>query len=87
MADKKISELTNEELMDFQLDDDDFKITIDGILIKYNSLIIKKILNDQKLANELKSTHKFYNDSKNGYCAGVTSQIMDLSNYGGKLIK
>lgn len=79
--------LTKEELLNFQLSKDDFEITMDGVVIKLNSNIIEKILHDQKLANELKSTHKFYNESGNGMCAGVTYQILDLSNYGGKLVK
>lgn len=43
-----------------------------------------KIQHDVKLANELRRTHDFYIQSKNGYCAGVTNQILELSNYGGK---
>lgn len=77
--------MNKEELLEYQLTMDDFEITLDGVLIKYNSNIIKKIMNDQALANELRRTHKFYNASKNGYCAGVTKQILDLSNYGGKV--
>lgn len=70
-----------------QLTEDMFEVTIDGILIKYNSNIIKKILHDQALANELRRTHRFYNETKNGFCAGVTSQILALSNYGGKSVQ
>jgi len=73
-----------EELENYQLNPSDFKLTMEGVLVKYNSNIIKKILNDQALANELRNTHKFYVKSKNGYCAGVTKQILDLSNYNGK---
>ncbi len=36
-----------------------------------------------KLKNELERTHEFYNESGNGTCAGVTHQILALSNYGG----
>ena len=75
--------MNKEELLNYQLDEDDFEITMDGVLIKYNSNILKKILQDQKLANELKTTHEFYLESKNGFCAGVTSQILALSNRGG----
>jgi len=76
--------LNKEELLDYQITRDDFEITMGGVLIKYNSNIIKKILNDQKLANELRRTHDFYNESGNGSCAGVTHQILGLSNYGGQ---
>lgn len=37
----------------------------------------------EKLKNELERTHKFYIESKNGFCAGVTGQILVLSNYNG----
>lgn len=43
----------------------------------------EEIDHDLKLANELRNTHKFYTESKNGFCAGVTQQILTLSNYGG----
>ena len=79
--------MNKEELLEYQLDDFDFKVTIDGVLIDKNSNIIKKILHDQALANELRRTHRFYIESKNGNCAGVTKQILDLSNYGGKVPK
>ena len=76
--------MNKEELLNYQLTKDDFEITMDGVLIKYNSNIIKKILHDQKLANELKTTHDFYLESNNGFCAGVTGQILRLSNRGGE---
>lgn len=79
--------LSEEELLEYQLTMDDFEYTADGVLIKYNSNIIKKIFHDQKLANELRNTHNFYIKSKNAYCAGVTIQILSLSNYGGKYLK
>jgi len=84
MIDNPNGKMNKEELLDYQLINDDFEITINGVLIKYNSNIIKKILHDQKLVNELKTTHDFYVSTKNGFCAGVTKQILDLSNYGGK---
>ena len=74
------------DLLNCQLTENDFEFTVGGVLIKYNSNIIKKILHDQKLANELRNTHNFYLKSKNGICAGVTRQILDLSNYDGKQI-
>jgi hypothetical protein len=76
-----------EELFELQLSEKNFQISIDGVLIPFNSNIIKKILHDQALANELRRTHRFYIESKNGICAGVTRQILDLSNYGGKVTK
>ena len=87
MSESIKEKMTREELLDYQLTRDDYEITLDGILIKHNSNMMLKILNDQKLANELKSTHAFYTKSGNGNCAGVTYQILQLSNYGGKLIK
>jgi hypothetical protein len=79
--------MRKEELLEYQLSDKDFEVGIDGITIKLNSNIIKKILHDQSLANELRRTHRFYLESKNGFCAGVTHQILELSNYGGKICK
>ena len=76
--------MNKEELLNYQLTKDDFEITMNGILIKHNSNIIAKILHDQALSNELKRTHDFYNKSNNGMCAGVTYQILELSNYGGQ---
>ena len=76
-----------EELWETQLSEDDFVIGIEGVSLKLNSNIIKKILHDQALANELRRTHRFYNESKNGMCAGVTHQILSLSNYGGNIVK
>ena len=55
-----------------------------GELPKEYHQLYDKITNDEKLANELRRTHKFYLESKNGECAGVTNQILELSNYGGK---
>ena len=51
--------------------------------IKLINKLHDEIKHDMLLANELRSTHNFYNVSKNGFCAGVTKQILDLSNYGG----
>jgi len=79
--------MNEEELLEYQLSDNDFEIGMDGVTIKLNSHIIKKILHDQALANELRRTHRFYLESKNGFCAGVTYQILELSNYGGKILK
>lgn len=79
--------ITKEELLMLQLTEDMFETTVDGVLIKYNSNIIKKILHDQALANELRRTHRFYCECNNGLCAGVTMQILELSNYGGKVVK
>lgn len=80
-------ELTEKELLEYQLTKGDFTPTMDGVLIKFNSNIIKKILHDQALANELRRTHRFYIESKNGFCAGVTHQILELSNYRGEVPK
>lgn len=76
--------MNKEELLEYQLTKEDFDIIMGGVLIKYNSNIIKKILHDQALANELRRTYDFYNESGNGSCAGVTHQILGLSNYGGE---
>ena len=81
------ADLSENELLEYQLSKDDFHIEVEGVSIKLNSNIIKKILHDQALANELRRTHRFYLESKNGYCAGVTHQILELSNYGGKVPK
>lgn len=53
--------------------------------IKLINKLRGEINHDMLLANELQSTHNFYLVSKNGFCAGVTRQILDLSNYGGNL--
>lgn len=46
----------------------------------------KEIQHDLLLANELRSTHNFYTTQKlMGSAAGVTGQILALSNYGGRL--
>lgn len=55
----------------------------DNLEKEYNTLK-EEIEHDLKLANELRRTHKFYQESKNGFCAGVTHQILCLSNYGGR---
>jgi len=78
-------ELSEKELLEYQLSRDDFEIGLEGVTIKLNSNIIKKILHDQALANELRRTHDFYLSQKNGFCAGVTDQILTLSNYRGKV--
>lgn len=44
---------------------------------------VDRIIFNEKLRNEIETTHDFYNKSGNGFCAGVTSQILALSNYGG----
>lgn len=79
--------MNEQELMEYQLSEKDFEIGSEGVTIKLNSNIIKKILHDQALVNELRNTHNFYVQSKNGECAGVTHQILALSNYGGKSLK
>lgn len=45
--------------------------------------MIDRFIHNEKLRNELERTHEFYNESGNGFCAGVTYQILTLSNYGG----
>ena len=79
--------MNEQELLEYQLTEKDFEKGMDGVTIRFNSNIIKKILHDQALANELRQTHAFYLKSKNGMCAGVTHQILTLSNYRGQPLK
>lgn len=44
-----------QELLKLHLKEEDFQITISGVLIKYNSNIIKKILNDQNVVESLRA--------------------------------
>lgn len=55
----------------------------DDLQKEYDTLKAE-VEHDLKLANELRLTHQFYQKSKNGECAGVTHQILTLSNYGGR---
>lgn len=55
----------------------------DELQKEYDELKVE-LEHDLKLANELRRTHDYYVKSKNGDCAGVTMQILDLSNYGGR---
>jgi len=50
--------MTPKEFDNLQLTKDDFKITMDGVLIKYNSNIIKLILKRQEILNKLKKLTK-----------------------------
>ncbi len=50
--------MTPEEFDNLQLTKDDFKITIDGVLIKYNSNIIDLILKRQIIVNKIKEIIK-----------------------------
>lgn len=46
------------ELLEYQLTRDDFDVTMNGTVIKYNSNIIKKILNDQAIVNRIRMVIK-----------------------------
>lgn len=72
-----------------QLNESDIKIEDGRVVIdiagyEFAKKMKERILLNQKLVNELTRTHDFYLKSKNGMCAGVTYQILDLSSYGGK---
>ncbi len=51
--------MDKQELMNYILTNDDFEITMDGVLIHFNSNIIKKILNDQEIVQKATELYKY----------------------------